>query len=141
MRTILVAILAANAIASAATAASGSTEAALLELLNGREVGKPVDCLRLRTVRSSRIIDRTAVIFDAGGTLYLNRPKAGAELLVSNKAILTSSISGEICSGEAVQLFDAASGVQSGSVFLGQFVPYRKKQLQSAPYRTPGNGY
>jgi len=140
MRIILAATLAAIAITSTASTARRS-EATLSQLLDDREAGKPVDCLSLHGVRSSRIIDGIAVIFDAGGIFYLNRPKAGAELLVGDKAILTRSDSGQICSGEAVQLFDSTSGVQSGSVFLGRFVPYRKKQLQGAPYRAPNNGY
>jgi hypothetical protein len=116
-------------------------EAILSQLLDDREAGKPVDCLSLHNVRSSRIIDRTAVIFDAGGTLYLNRPESGADLLANDKAIVTRSDSGQICSGEAVELFDATSGVQSGAVFLGRFVPYRAKQVQNPSDQGPSNGY
>ena len=141
MRLITAATFAALAMASAAWAGSRSTEATLERLLDDREAGKPLDCLNLRNVRSSTIIDGIAFIFEAGGTLYLNRPKAGAELLVSDKAVLTRSVSGQICSGEAVQLFDAASGLQSGSIFLGRFVPYRKKSYRDAPYQAPASGY
>jgi hypothetical protein len=141
MRMLIAATLASMAIAPMASAASNSGETALTRLVAGREAGRPVDCLTLRNVRSSRILDRTAILFESGGTLYLNRPSAGAELLAADKAIVTKSIVGQICSGEAVQLFDAASGVQSGSVFLGKFVPYRKQLRSPGAPSAPTNGY
>lgn len=141
MRIVTFATLVTLAMAQAAWAGSRSTDATLERLLDDRQAGKPLDCLHLRTVRSSTIIDGTAIVFESGGTLYLNRPKAGADLLVGDKAILTSSDSGQICSGESVQLFDTASGIQSGSVFLGRFVPYRKKPYQDTPHQAPARGY
>jgi hypothetical protein len=134
MRMLIAATIATMPMGPAVWAAPSSAETALSQLTAERDAGKPVDCLLLRRVQSSRIVDRTAIIFDAAGTLYLNRPTAGAELLVNDKAIVTATVSGEICTGEAVQLFDPASGVQSGSVFLGKFIPYRKKsRAMSAP--------
>ena len=53
-------------------------EAQLAKMLEGRTPGKPVDCIDLSRVRSSQIIDRTAIVYDAGGTLYVNRPRGGA---------------------------------------------------------------
>jgi hypothetical protein len=114
-------------------------EARLARALEGRDFAKPVDCLTLRRVRSSRIIDRTAIIFEDGGTLYVNRPLAGAEALSDSLALVLKTPTGRICRGEAVQLFDASSHIQAGSVFLGEFVPYRKRApAYSPPY---GGGY
>ena len=56
-------------------------EAQLARELKGRTAGTPVDCISLRHVRSSRIIDDTAIVYETGGTIYVNRPRAGAESL------------------------------------------------------------
>lgn len=137
----MIATFASLAIASTASAAANTDEAALSRLLAGRTAGHPVKCLTLRHVRSSRLFDGSAIVFESGGTLYLNRPTAGAELLDADKAILTNSVTGQICSGETVQLFDTASGVQSGSAFLGEFIPYRKRPRTGALNQAPTGGY
>jgi len=143
MRSSCVAAIAVTVLASATWAAPQSSETELSRLIGKREAGSPVDCLPLRHVQSSRIINRTAIIFEAAGTIYLNRPTAGSELLDEGKAIVTSTPSAQICIGEAVQLFDAASGVISGSVFLGRFIPYTKKQRPTAQplYQAPASRY
>jgi hypothetical protein len=56
-----------------------SPEAQLAKALDGRVAGEPVNCLSLRSIRSSRIIDRTAIVYQVGNTLYVNRPRAGAD--------------------------------------------------------------
>jgi hypothetical protein len=110
---------------TAAAAAQTPGEATLQRALEGRTAGKPLDCLKLRKVRSS-IIDGTAVIFESSGTLFVNRPVAGAETLSASKALLVTTLNGEICRGEAIRLFDNTSRVETGLVFLGKFVPYRR---------------
>ena len=143
MRLSCVAAIAVTVLASATWAAPRSSETELSRLIGEREAGEPIDCLPLRQVRSSRIIDHTAVIFEAVGTFYLNRPTAGSELLDGDKAIMTATPSAQICSGEAVQLFDAASRVISSSVFLGKFIPYTKKQrlIAEPSYQPPASRY
>lgn len=102
-------------------------EAKLARALEGRVAGKPVDCLNLRDVRSSEIIDRTAILYKtSGGTLYLNRPDAGRNSLSRDDILVTDTHSHRLCSVDIVQLYDSGSRMRSGSVFLGDFVPYRK---------------
>jgi hypothetical protein len=53
-------------------------EAKLAKALEGRVAGEPVDCLTLRDIRSSRVINRTAILYETrGGVVYVNRPQAG----------------------------------------------------------------
>ena len=112
-------------LAAAAAAPLASGEAKLAQALDGRTAGKPLNCLKLRKVRSI-IIDGTAVIFESAGTLFVNRPLAGAATLSASNALLVSSLTDEICRGEGIRLFDNASRVETGLIFLGQFVPYRR---------------
>ena len=103
-----------------------NAEAKLAKALEGRVAGEPVDCINLRRVRSSRIIDRTAILYDAGGTLYLNRPRAGAESLDHWSTLVTKLNSSQLCSIDVVRLYDSTAHFQTGLVFLDKFVPYEK---------------
>ena len=85
MFTALTAGLLGLAVAGAAPITPG--EARLAKALDGRTAGKPLDCIRLRKVSSS-IIDGTAIIFESSGTLFVNRPLAGAESLSESNALL-----------------------------------------------------
>lgn len=126
-------------IAAALVAASGPAGAAprpapeerLARALEGRTAGTPVDCIWLRNVRSSRIIDKTAILYDAGSTIYVNRPRNGARSLDRRDTLVTRTHSSQLCSIDVVNLYDSASRVQKGAVFLGAFVPYRKPNLSN----------
>lgn len=120
----------AGALALSATAAPAAPrlepEAQLAKELEGRVAGEPVRCINLRNIRSSRIIDNTAIVYDAGGTLYVNRPDNGAESLDRDDVLVTRTYSSQLCSIDVVHLYDRSSRFQSGFVFLGDFVPYRR---------------
>jgi hypothetical protein len=101
-------------------------EAKLAKIIEGRVAGKPVDCVNLRGIRSSQIIDKTAIVYDAGSTIYVNRPRAGAEDLDDRDALVTKTHSPQLCSIDVVHLYDTAARFQRGFVYLGEFVPYKK---------------
>ena len=103
-----------------------SPEQQLERALEGRVAGEPVNCLNLRTVRNSRIIDGTAILFDAGSTIYVNRPRSGAESLDRDDTQVVRSHTGQLCSIDTIRMVDPTSGMFRGSVFLGEFVPYRR---------------
>jgi hypothetical protein len=101
-------------------------EQQLAKELQGRVAGEPVDCISLHRIRSSRIIDDTAIVYDAGGTIYVNRPRSGAESLDKWDTMVTRLHSSQLCSIDTVKLVDSSSRFMTGLVFLGDFVPYRK---------------
>lgn len=101
-------------------------EAQLARALEGRVAGKPVNCISLRQVRSSTIINDTAILYDMGETLYVNRPRAGAGSLDSWDILVTRTFSDQLCSIDTVTLYDSGSRIPGGVVFLGDFVPYRR---------------
>ena len=100
-------------------------EQKLAKILDGRVAGAPVNCLNLRNIVSTEIIDGTAIVYRAGSTLYVNRP-ANADSLNNNDVLVTRTITGSLCSIDTVQLVDRYSKFQRGFVSLDQFVPYRK---------------
>lgn len=104
-------------------------EAKLARALEGRVAGKPVDCINLRDIRSSEIIDRTAILYrTSGNRLYLNRPTAGQESLDRDDILVTDTHSSQLCSIDTIKLLDRTSYFYSGFVGLGSFVPYVKSQ-------------
>jgi hypothetical protein len=112
--------------APAQGAARLTPEAKLAKAIEGRVAGEPVDCVNLHNIRSSRIIDRTAIIYDAGSTIYVNRPRNGASSLDNWDTLVTRTHGSQLCSIDVVHLYDLQSDMQTGVVFLGEFVPYKK---------------
>ncbi|MBV8687042.1 MAG: hypothetical protein JOZ90_06210 [Alphaproteobacteria bacterium] len=126
----VVTVLAAPAAAADRPDAQG--EAALARAIEGRVAGEPVDCIDLQRVRSTRILGHTAILYESGSTLYVNRPRGGARSLDAWDVMVTKPFGGRLCRVDVVQLYDAGSRTQSGIVFLGDFVPYKKVRQAGA---------
>ena len=129
LRTLAVSFAAILALGSA-DAAERDPEAQLAKAIAGRIEGEPVRCIRLRDVRSTQVIDRTAILYTVGKTIYVNKP-AGASFLRSDNILVTDTHSSELCDIDTVKLFDSAMRMQMGSVGLSKFVPYTKPQEKS----------
>jgi hypothetical protein len=127
MRKIVAAFAAGFVLAvTPASAEPADREAELARVLEGRVAGEPVDCVDLRRIRSSRMIPDTAILYDAGRTIYVNRPRAGADSLNQWDTIVTRTPTGRLCSVDSVTLVDLPSNSMTGVVLLGEFVPYRR---------------
>lgn len=100
-------------------------EAKLAKILEGREAGKPVDCIPLSSTRESRIIDKTAIVYDSGRVIYVNRPRNAADL-DDDEIMVTTLHTGQLCRLDTVRLHDRSGFWFSGFVGLEQFVPYRR---------------
>jgi hypothetical protein len=128
---ILASAAAAFAPAQAKSPDPGKGERELARALDGRVAGEPVDCINLQRVRSSRIVNRTAIVYDAGGTLYVNRPRSGAEALKDWDVMVTKPIGNRLCRVDTVEMYSPGSRMLSGIVFLGDFVPYKRVERAS----------
>lgn len=125
----LLTILCLGAATIAAPAIAGerqTPEMKLQKLLDGRVAGKPVDCISLPSVSSSQIIDGKAIVYRAGGRLYVNEPRSGADQLDDDVVLVTRTVGSQLCSIDTVHLIDQTSHFPRGFVQLGQFVPYTK---------------
>ena len=112
--------------AAAAQAAPADREAQLERALEGRVAGEPVDCINLQRVRGTRIIPDTAIVYEVGNVLYVNRPRAGARSLDETDTLVSRPFNNRLCSVDTVQLYDMSARMTHGVVFLGDFVPYRR---------------
>jgi hypothetical protein len=116
----------AGAAQAAPVQANPKGEAELARLLAGRVPGKPVDCVPLHGgSHSSRIIDGTAVVWEDGSTIYVNRP-SNAESLRSGDIIAFATSLSQLCRVDIVHTLDQSTHMQTGSISLQDFVPYRR---------------
>lgn len=121
-----------SAVAADAARPRLTGEEKLAKALEGREAGAPVDCIYMPSVRSSRIYDKTAIVYDAGIVLYVQRPKVGASSLDDDDVLVTRLTSSQLCSIDTIQLLDRSSHFYRGFVGLDKFVPYRKPAKAAA---------
>jgi len=128
MRSLVPVLIAATALAATPTVAKEklAPEAQLAKLLEGRTAGEPQDCITLSSVSDSQVIDKTAIVYRIGGTLWVNRPTTGAESLNDDVVLVTKLPTGRLCSIDTVELHDRTSHFYRGFVGLGKFVPYRR---------------
>jgi len=101
-------------------------ETHLAKTLAGRVADKPVDCVSMHELKSSTIIDGTAIVYQAGSTLYVNRPRSGVESLDTDDILVANVPSSRLCRLDSVRLVNRTTRIYIGSVTLDQFVPYRR---------------
>lgn len=101
-------------------------EAKLEKMLEGRVAGKPVRCLSTPFLQNSTVIDKTAIVYRNGSTLYVNRPTSGLETLDDDDILVTKMFGTQLCNIDKVDLVDRSSQTWRGFVLLGDFVPYEK---------------
>lgn len=102
-----------------------SGEAKLAKILEGRVAGEPVNCISTIRTHNTRIIDKTAIVYDAGNVIYVNRPD-NARTLDSSDVMVTRPFNSQLCSVDTVHLRDSGLWFSNGFVGLNQFVPYRR---------------
>ena len=100
-------------------------EQELAELLEGREAGQPVSCIPLGRSQEARIIDKTAIVYDSGRTIYVNRPRH-PESLDDDDIMVTRLHTSQLCRLDTVRLHDRSGFYFTGFVGLEDFVPYRR---------------
>src|ERR1700712_1529089 len=78
-------------------------EERLAKRLEGRIPGRPVNCLSQSERDSVEIIDKTALIYGSGNTIYVNRPRHPDSL--DRDDILVTRITGsQLCKLDLVRL-------------------------------------
>jgi hypothetical protein len=100
-------------------------EQQLAKLLEGRVAGEPVNCINTYANRESRIIDKTAIVFGSGNTIWVNRPRHPASL-DSDDVMVTRLTGSQLCDLDVVHMHDRSHYFMTGWVGLEEFVPYRR---------------
>ncbi len=108
--------------AGAAVAPSG-----LDALLRGRVAGTPQECVEQRLLGGNRSFGDAIAFGDSSSeVVYLNRPPIPCPALGAGRALETRTVSGRLCRGDVVTVFDPVSGMHVGGCALGEFTPYRR---------------
>ena len=123
MRLLLAFVL---AMTGTAALAADNPDASPARLLAGRTAGEPRQCIRQEQIVDTQTFDDGSIYYRmAGGPAYLNRPH-DCPVLNSRRAYVSSTPTGDLCSGDLIRVFDAMSHIGYGSCSLGGFVPYAK---------------
>jgi len=128
MKKVAIALATAAALLSAPALHARDTmsgEEKLAKLLEGRVAGEPVNCLPMSANDDVRVIDKTAIVYGRGNTLWVNQP-TNANALDRDDILVRKSHTAQVCNLDTVQLLDRSSKFYTGFVGLNQFVPYRK---------------
>lgn len=103
-------------------------EKRLAELLEGREAGEPVRCIRTLPTQRMQTIDKTAYVFGSGNTIYVQRTRdPGA--IDNNETLVTQrfgSSGSQLCRLDMATTVDPVLGMFTGAVFFEDFVPYTR---------------
>jgi hypothetical protein len=121
-------IVAGLAFATAAAAQPAPAEnargaAELGKRLEGLVAGTPTPCVDKSDIRSTSIVDGTAIVFEAPGRIYVNRPAAGAKLLRRSDTLVSNTQSPQLCKVDDVRLYQDGFPIP---IALGDFVPYAR---------------
>ncbi|MBS0475347.1 MAG: hypothetical protein JSR28_09390 [Proteobacteria bacterium] len=132
MRTITIALAAASLVMGGAAAQAGprlTGEQQLAKMLDGRVAGKPTSCISLSDTRDGTVIDKTALVYRSGGTLWVNRPD-NARQLDSDDILVTYPTAGQFCRLDRVNTVERSGHFVTGFIALGDFVPYRRAEAR-----------
>jgi hypothetical protein len=100
-------------------------EERLAKVIGDRVPGEPVSCISQFQTRDMEVIDKTALVYRNGSTIYVNRPK-NADDLDDDDVLVTKLHGSQFCSLDIVQTYDRSGHFWNGFVSLGEFVPYRR---------------
>ncbi|PKB19203.1 hypothetical protein B0I00_1433 [Novosphingobium kunmingense] len=128
MRRIGLALIAATLAAGAPSAMAAprqTGEERLAKMLEGREAGKPVSCISQMAARDQTVIDKTALVYKSGSTIWVNRPR-NAEDVDDDDILVVYPTGGSFCRLDRVQTLDRPGHFITGFLMLDDFVPYRR---------------
>ena len=125
-------IIASLAVVALAISATGSVaakdkktgEERLAEMLKGRVAGEPVSCINTWRNGDMTIIDKTAIVWRMGRTLYVNRTQRPKSLDSDDILVIQKFSASQLCKLDSVYTVERGGGFLKGTVFLTDFVPY-----------------
>ena len=115
-------LAASGCVSTTAAERAAEGEAKLARMLEGRVAGQPQSCISAWQNRNLEVIDETAIVYDAGNTIYVARP-AQPQSLDSSDILVIERTGSQLCKHDIVRTV-SQSGFMTGVVFLGDFVPY-----------------
>ena len=103
-------------------------EAKLAKMLEGRVAGEPQNCIRNFPTARLTVIDGTALVYKSGKTLYVNIPENARSLDDRDIQVRRTSFGSRLCNTDIISTADQGTGMYTGAILLGKFVPYTKEK-------------
>jgi len=107
---------------------SPKAQAKLTQALAGRTPGPAVDCIRNYPANQMHIVDDSTILFDQGGTVYVQQPRGGCPGIdTPGNVLITRSVgTNSTCTGDIGNIVHIPTGSGRGSCIFSQFIPYTK---------------
>lgn len=128
MRTLAIALVAVTALLTGPALEARprlSPQQQLDKLLEGRVAGTPTHCIPHYESREMEVLDKTAIVYGWGNTIWVNVPR-NAQDLDDDDVMVTRTSSSQLCDLDIVTTLDRSGGFYNGNISLGEFVPYRR---------------
>jgi hypothetical protein len=127
-------LCAATLVLSACATAGASTrhafqdreEAKLATMLQDRVAGEPRSCITAYDLSRIQILDHAAIVYETGDTIWVSRP-GDPHSLDTRDIVVIKRTGGQLCKQDIIKTVDRTSGFTTGLVFMGDFVPYRRR--------------
>lgn len=107
-------------------------EERLAKLLDGREAGEPVRCIRTLPSQRMTTIDGTAYVYGSGNTIYVQRTRNPDDINANDALVTTRFSASQLCRLDQMTTVDRVLGVFTGAVFFEDFVPYTRVRPETA---------
>jgi hypothetical protein len=96
-------------------------------MLAGRVAGVPTHCVDTTDNSDELIvIDEVGVVYDTGDTFYVARATTPERLRWTDRIEFVRASHRRMCTSDQVWTFDRHTGLSTGTIQLGDFVPYTK---------------
>ena len=102
-------------------------EIRLTRMLESRVAGAPASCVA--TTDNSHdliVIDEVGVVYDTGATFYVARATEPDKLRWTDRIEFIRASNKRLCTSDKIWTFDRHTGLFTGTVQLGDFVPYTR---------------
>lgn len=95
------------------------------KLIAGRIAGAPVNCIPNWETRDMQVLDKTALVYGSGTTIWVNVPRNAGDI-DDDDILVTHTNGSQLCDLDIVRTVDRTGHFQTGFLSLGKFVPYKK---------------
>ncbi len=101
-------------------------EERLAGLLEGRVAGEPQRCIRTRLNDQVTVIDKTAIVYGRGKTIYVQRTRNPNRIDDHDVLVTRRFNATQVCRLDIVKTVDRLNGFFTGAMFYEDFVPYTR---------------
>ena len=100
--------------------------AELARYVQGRVPAETLACVPVSQGRSLNVVDSGTLVYERGGTLWVNRLRSDCPGLGTNSTLLVELSSGQYCRGDRFRELESGASIPGPYCILGDFTAYRR---------------